>query len=487
VKIINCYLIKKFIGPFVITFLFALVILLMQFLWLWVDELVGKGLEIKYILRLLFYASATMVSMAAPLAVLLSSLMTFGSMGEHYELVALKASGIPLSKLMLPLAILCILIGIGAFWFTNDITPKSWLKMKSIQYNIKNQKPTLSIDEGVFYDGFDNYIIRIGKKHRDNETIEDVLIYDHSRHQGNTTMTYASKGTMSITPDGNYLLFYLYDGYFWDESKNDNSRSSKLPLNRAHFKEQYKRFDLSSFEMSKDEHSFYQSNTKAMSIEQLEVKIDTISQLIAGISDEAVRAFYNGMHQFQTLHDEPEMIKDTAKLCIESILNQYDKQKLQNIFGFANQASYSTAGNVRYTYEDVKFKNESLWSHQIEWHRKFTSAAACFLFFFIGASLGSIIRKGGIGVPLLITVVFFVIYFALSIFGEKLAKGSAVPVWFGMWLSTFVLIPLCIFLTRKATTDSAIFSIDEYTKWFAKLKKIGKNQLINNENITDLS
>lgn len=473
-KIINRYLIKKFIGPFVITFLFALVILLMQFLWVYVDELVGKGLEIRFILKLLLYASATMVSMAAPLAVLLSSLMTFGTMGEHYELVALKASGVSISKLMIPLAFFCILIGGFSFWFTNNVSPVAWMKMKSMQYNIRHQKPALSIDEGIFYDGFDNFMIRIGKKHKDNETIEDVLIYDHSNHQGNTTMTYANKGTMSITPDGKYLLFYLYDGYFWDESKDGTNDNSDYPLNRTHFKEQYKRFDLSSFELSENDNTFYQSSTKAMPIKQLNGRMDTIKQGIAGIADEAVRVFYNGMHNFQTIRGKEMAVEDSVSYCIDSILMEYDKGKLQSIFGFANQASYGAAGNVKYTYEEVKHKNESLWSHQIEWHRKFTSSVACFLFFFIGASLGSIIRKGGIGVPLLITVVFFTIYFALSIFGEKLAKGSVVPVSFGMWLSTLLLIPLCIFLTRKATTDSVIFSIEEYTKWFNKLRKRGK-------------
>lgn len=475
-KIINRYLIKKFIGPFVITFLFALVILLMQFLWLYVDDLVGKGLEIKYILKLLLYASATMIGMAAPLAVLFSSLMTFGTLGENYELVALKSSGVPISKLMIPLASFCILIGLISFWFTNEVTPKAWMKMKSMQYNIHNQKPTLSIEEGAFYDGFDNYIIRVGKKHRDNETIEDVLIYDHSNHQGNTTMTYASRGTMSITPDGKFLLFYLYDGYFWDESKNDNSRTSKLPLNRAHFKEQYKRFDLSSFELQNDENTFYQSNTKAMSIEQLTGKMDTIKMSIAGISDEAVRAFYNGMHNLQMLRGKELPSEDSTRICIDTVLSKYDKSKIHSIFSFANQSAHSASGNVRYTYEEIKYKNESLWSHQIEWHRKFTYSVACFLFFFIGASLGSIIRKGGIGVPLLITVIFFVIYYALSIFGEKIAKGSVVPVSFGMWLSTLIIIPLCIFLTRKATTDSAVLSAEEYMKWIANLKNFRKNK-----------
>ena len=471
-KIIHRYLIKKFVGPFVLTFFFALVILLMQYLWVYVDDLVGKGLGIGIILEWLLYASATMVAMAAPLAVLISSLMTFGGLGEKYELVALKSAGISLGRLMFPLAFFCIVIGAASFWFSDQVTPVAWYKMKSLFLNIKDQKPALSIEEGSFYDGFDNYVIRVGKKHRDNETIEDILIYDHSQRLGNITMTYAKKGKMTITPDGKYLLFILQDGFFWDESTNTNSNSGKTsqyPLTRARFDEQYKRFDLSSFEIQETENTFYKSNTKAMSIAELNDQIDTTKKEIAAIAATATQHFFNNIYSYNYVQQLDTISNDTTKCSIAAAMEQMEASRKQEVITFAKQVSETGINTVGYAYDEVKYKNNTLWSHQIEWHRKFTVPVTCLLFFFIGASLGSIVRKGGIGVPLLITVAFFTVYFAISIFGEKLAKGSYFPVSIGMWLSTILLLPICIFLTAKATTDSSIMSAEEYQKWFKKI------------------
>lgn len=468
-NIINRYLIKKFVGPFLLTFIFAMVIFLMQFLWLYVDEMVGKGLEIHLILELLFYASANFVSSSAALAILLSSLMTFGSLGEHYELVALKSAGIPISRLMISLSFFAILIGIASFWFSNNVAPKSFIKFKSLHLNIKEQKPALAIDEGTFYEGLDNYVIRVGKKHRDNETIEDVLIYDHSHHQGNTTMTYAQRGRMQITPDGKYMLFYLYDGYFWDESKNQNSRNTNDPLMRAKFDEQYKRFDLSSFEFEKTDNDFYESSTKAQSNQKLAQQIDTIKEQINTISLNAVNNFFKQMHAFNIYIKNDSLERDTS-LCysVDEQFAQKPEHVTDELYKYAEMLSETTASIIKYTHEEAGYRNISLWSAQIEWHRKFTSALSCLLLFFIGAPLGSIMRKGGIGIPLLVTVLFFVFYFSISIIGEKMSKGNIFPVSVGMWLSSFILLPICAFLTKKATVDSSIFSLDEY---FQRIKK----------------
>lgn len=469
-KIIYRYLIKKFIGPFILTFFFALIILLMQFLWLYVDELVGKGLEIHLILELLLYASATFVATAVPLAILLSSLMTFGALGEHYELVALKSAGIPISKLMIPLACFSIFLGGVSFWFNNNVSPKAYIKMRTLLFDIREQKPALSIEEGTFYDGFDNYVIRIGKKHRDNETIEDILIYDHSRHNGNTTMTYAQRGNMKITPDGRYMLFYLYDGSYWDESHNQGGVESSYPLTRAKFKEQYKRFDLSSFELQKTEDSYYNSNTKALSNQQLSSQIDTIKKQIHAISDNAVNNYFTHMYYFTHYLKEDSSVHYQASYSIDEIWAVEPQYQQTEILRYAGQTSANISNAVKFTYEEADYKNATLWSHEIEWHRKFTLAVACLLFFFIGSSLGSIIRKGGIGIPLLVTVFFFTFYFAFSVMGEKISKGNVFPVSVGMWLSSIILVPICIFLTKKATRDSAVFSWDEYGKWFKKIK-----------------
>ncbi len=450
----------------------------MQFLWKYVDELVGKGLEIHLILELLLFASATFVSMAAPLAVLLSSLMTFGSLGERYEIVALKSAGIPISKLMIPLALLSVVIAGGSFWFSNNVSPKAYIKMRTLLYDIREQKPALSIEEGTFYDGFDNYTIRIGKKHRNNETIEDVLIYDHSKHQGNTTMTYAKKGTMKITPDKKYMLFILYNGYFWDESQNNNSRGTRFPLTRAKFKEQYKRFDLSSFQIQKSDESFFKTTTKALPIKDLTKEIDTLKKQISLITSNASSSFFNNLFYFSQIikSDTADYIpmENVSKYSIDSI----PFRNQERIFNFAQQCSGNFINSVKFSYDEMDYRNIALWSYQIEWHRKFTLAVACVLFFFIGAPLGSIIRKGGIGIPLVVTIVFFTFYFVISIIGEKVSKGSLIPVNIGMWFSTFILIPICAFLTNKATIDSAVLSTEEYAKWIKKFNFINKSSEI---------
>ncbi|MDR3046676.1 MAG: LptF/LptG family permease, partial [Bacteroidales bacterium] len=454
-KIIYRYLIKKFVGPFILTFLFSLFILIMQFLWLYVDDLVGKGLEVSIILELIFYASAGFVSKAAPLAILLSSLMTFGSLGEYYELVALKSAGIPISKLMFSLSIFAFSLGIFAFWFGDQVAPKAFLTYKNLFYSIKDKKPTLAIEEGVFYDGFDNYVIRIGKKLRDNETIEDVLLYDHSKFSGNSTMTYAKKGKMKVSSDGQFMLFYLYDGYFWDENKN-GSNSEIPPLTRSHFKEQYKRFDISSFGFQKMNNSYYETITGTLSNAQIKVRIDTIKKEILDISDNAVRNFYSNL-QFLNLYMQNDTMPLTGTIVnYQEQLQLLSKDKKQNVINYALYQAGFIKNTVDYTYDEEEFKSKSLWGFQAEWWKKHKDALACVLFFFIGAPLGSIMRKGGIGIPLLITVLFFIIYFSISIMGEKMAKGNIFPVWFGMWLSSLILVPICIFLTTKATNDSSI-------------------------------
>ena len=471
-KIINRYLCKNFLGPFVLTFFVALFVLLMQFLWKWVDELVGKGLEIGLLLKLLFYASITLSSMAFPLAVLLASLMTFGNMGERYEIVALKSAGISIRRLMMPLALLSLFISVVAFEFSNDIIPRAAVKLRMMLFDIQEQKPAFNIDEGVFYYGFDNYTIRVGKKMPDGETINDVLIYEHSRHMGNTTVTYAKSGTMKMTPDKKYLMFTLYDGSYWDESAYASTSSNKnqYPLTRATFSKQYKRFDLSDFSsMGNYDESLFENHSTAMSIPQLNAKIDTLKSELKNCASLSSNSFLSNLYYYNTIVQQDTTF-DTLSLTRQYDLSKIDPQLLPRIMQNADNKAHSTQFSVKFSYQDVSFRTSYLWSYQIEYFRKFSLSLACLLFFFIGAPLGSIIRKGGIGIPLVITVVFFTLYFAISIIGEKIAKNSPMPVWFGMFLSSFVLFPICVFLTYHATTDSAVLSPDTYTRFVEKLK-----------------
>ena len=462
----------------------------MQFLWKWVDELVGKGLEITVLLKLLFYAAITLSSMAFPLAVLLASLMTFGNMGERYEIVALKSAGISIRKMMMPLAFLSLLIGAVAFEFSNDVIPRATVKLKQLLFDIQQQKPSLNIEEGVFYNGFDNYAIRVGKKMPDGETIKDVLIYDHSRHQGNTTVTFAKQGTMHVTKDKKWLLFTLENGSYWDETQRATPSSGKLsaPLMRATFDKQYKRFDMSAFMLNKDNaDGQFEMHSTTMSIPQLNDKIDTLKKQIGELANGTANVFFGNLFYYNAFVRKDSLIFDTLTICEAVSLKEMPEERANRILRYAEMASQSFIYSVRFSYQDVDFRTHYLWGFQIELFRKFTLALACVLFFFIGAPLGSIIRKGGIGIPLIITVLFFTLYFALSIIGEKIAKSSFWPIWFGMGLSSFVLIPICIFLTYQATVDSAIFSPEIYSRWLRKLKKFKLFSKHKNEDSPTLS
>lgn len=441
----------------------------MQFLWKYVDDFVGKGLEISIILELLFYASAAQfVALAAALAVLLSSLMTFGTLGERYEIIAMRAAGISIKKLIFSLALFVFLISVSSFWFSDNVAPKAYFKMRSLLRNVMDQKPTLSIEEGVFYDGFDRFIIRVGKKGRNNADIFDVLIFDHTNYKGNSTFIYAKRGRMETTDDQMYMLFYLYDGYSWDEDAEKNNQ-----LVRSVFAEQYKKFDISSFQFEKSEDDFYSTVNQSLSNAELLAKIDSTKKMIEQNNEDIMTAFFSSVNSFKHYVypvDTLRNIEDTLWGSYQDLPVQEKRNVLDRVLMLKNDFSNSLTVNNEYK-EHLYIQ---IAGYKVEWYKKYVLAVACILFFFIGASLGSIIRKGGIGVPLVITVVFFSTYFMFSVFGERIAKGSAVPVWFGSWLSTFVLLPIGTFLTYQASVDSALLSTEELSKKMQQinLKKI---------------
>ncbi|MBQ3732598.1 MAG: LptF/LptG family permease [Bacteroidales bacterium] len=488
-KIVNKYLCKNFLGPFVLTFFVALFVLLMQFVWKWVDELVGKGLELTVMMKLLFYAAVSLSSMAFPLAVMLASLMTFGNMGERYEIVALKSAGISTRKMMTPLAILTVFITILSFFVSDQVIPRATLKLRVLLFDIQEQKPALNIEEGVFYDGFDNYSILVGKKMSDGETVKDILIYDHSRRMGNTSVTYAETGTMSVTPDKHYLIFTLQNGSFWDETSSmgaSRGKPSKLPLMRARFDKQYKRFDMSDFTLGQADAELFEGHSSAMTNKQLSAQIDSMKVQIREIEDNTANVFFNNLYFYNSFvrNDEQFKTMDTGRALD---LASMPPELRSRILNHAENSSRSYIYSMQFNYTSAEYCTQNMWSYQIELQRKYRLAVACLLFFFIGAPLGSIIRKGGIAIPLVLTVIFFVIYFALSVMGEKIAKGNVMPVWFGTWMSSFILLPLCVFLTYHATMDTAVLSPDTYAKWMDKLSHMKLFNKKRHENTTTVS
>ncbi len=473
VKRLYILILRSYLGPLILTFFIALFILVMQFLWKYIDDLVGKGLQWHVIGELLFYASTTFVPLALPLAILLSSLMTFGNLGERYELVAIKSAGISLRTVMKPLVVLSVFISIFAFFFSNNILPVTNLKFKSILYDVRQQKLALNIREGIFYNGIDGYTMRIGKKEKDGVTIRDVMIYDHTSRMGNTTVTRAEWGKMEQSSDGGTLELTLYNGYNYDE-KIDRRNENKKAFQRTYFGEQYRRFDLSDFKMMRTNEELFRNHYQMLNLKQLTQAEDSLkkeSELrLSGLHRSTELSYF-----FNDQLDSTFMKELPADTLIPHdrlfAINGLDRNELGEAYDMAINAAKNTRSNIEFNKSDIEARTLLVRKHQVEWHRKFTLSIACLVLFFIGAPLGAIIRKGGLGLPLIISIIFFVIYHVISMTGEKSVKAGTMEPLIGMWLSSIVLLPLGIILTIKATTDSQLMDIDSWKRLFSRKDK----------------
>lgn len=461
---------NSYAGPLLITFFIAVFVLLMQFLWKYIDDLVGKGLEWYIITELLFYASATFVPMALPLSVLLSSLMTFGGLGERYELVAMKAAGISLRKVMMPLVGMILFISIGAFLFSNYVMPVANLKFRSILYDVKEQKLAFNIKEGVYYNGIDGYVIRIDKKEKDGRTLHGVKIYDHTANKGNMDVTVADSGYMQLSPDQRNMYLTLYNGQSYLEEA-DKRDYSKRPLRRTSFEKQMVKFDLSGFDLKRTDEALFRDNYHMLNLEQLSKAGDSIREKI----EQVRKKFSKKLERRAVYHydklDRP--VADTLQLSDSlsyPFLEGYDTQKTIDIIGLALSSARRGQNQLEFSSKHIARQEKNLRKHQVEWHRKFTLSFACVVLFFIGAPLGAIIRRGGLGLPLVVSVLFFVLYHILSITGEKYAEAGQVSVAQGMWIASVLLLPLGILLMIKATTDAPILDADVWIKFFKRLR-----------------
>lgn len=463
---------RSYLGPLVLTFFISLFILVMNFVWKYIDDLVGKGLQWHVIAQLLFYASTTFVPLALPLAILLSSLMTFGNFGERYELVAAKSAGISLSTVMRPLIILSVLISIGAFFFSNNILPLTNLKFKSILYDVKQQKLALNIREGIFYNDIDGFVIRVGKKDKDDSTIRDVIIYDHTSRSGNTNVTKAEWGKMTQSRDGNFLDLTLYNGYNYDE-KTDRRNQIKRPFQRTFFAEQFRRFDLSDFKMMRTDEDLFKNHYQMLNLKQLEASTDSLQSELSGRVDAFVKTTltnYTFMERADSVMPVDSGIVVKERL---SLLNSMNKNEKVQTLEKALTSARNAKGTVEYQVKELLEREELIRKHDVEWHLKFTLSFACLVLFFIGAPFGAIIRKGGLGLPLVISVILFVIYHVISMIGKKSVIAGSMDALTGMWLSSVILLPLGILLTYKATNDSPLFDVDI---WYIRLKNFFRSK-----------
>ncbi|MEO6732816.1 MAG: LptF/LptG family permease [Ferruginibacter sp.] len=466
IKKLDKLIIRSFIGPFIATFFIAFFVLMMQSLWKYIDDLVGKDLDIVTIGKFLWYASASLLTLAMPIAILISSIMTFGNLGESFELVAIKSAGISLLRFMRPLMIVASLLCGITFLFANYVIPYANLKFKTLYYDITYKKPALNLKQGTFYNYIPGYAIKVGKKDNDGKTIHNVLIYEQQTMLQDNSIV-AEKGIMGISSDKKFLEFTLYNGYRYQERGNPMDTSTEFI--RLGFKEYKKLFDLSALQMMNTPDSIFKNDYKMLSIRQLNTSIDSIKKVKDSLAKRLVTEL-NGQLHYANLPDSIWKKAGAVKKNIKNFENIIPDSARYAVYDNAIAIANTMKNTYQFSGVELDNKKRDLRNNQIEWHRKFSLSLACLVLFFIGAPLGSIIRKGGLGMPLVVAIIFFLLFHLLNMFGEKFVKDEITSPFIGMWLSILVLAPLGTLLTYKAMHDSQLFNKEFYYRFFKSVR-----------------
>lgn len=470
IKRLHWLVLKSFLPLFAMTFFIVLFIVLMQFLWKYVDELVGKGLEISVIAELFFYAAVSMVPMSLPLAILLASLMTFGNFGEKFELTAMKASGISLLRVMMPLIILVSSISVGAFFFQNDVLPRAQVKMWTLLFSIKQKSPETEIIPGVFNSQIPNYNVFVKDKDQNTGMLRGVMIYGVSGGGANATILVADSAHLSLTKDRRYMFLHLFNGEQFENLREQLPGDRNVPFRREEFldKQVLIPFDVNFNRLDDDQ---MRKQYVGKNISELRQTIDSVSAKVDSVGDvyavELQMLRYGGLTKdIERGTNKPMPYRPVAMPAkvpdLDSILAAMPANQASDLLQTARRSALLKADEYEFKSLNMAEENKSIRRHQIELIKKFTLSVACLIFFFIGAPLGAIIRKGGIGTPLVISVLLFLFYYIIDNTGYKMARDGRWPVYVGMWISTAVLAPLGIFATYKAMNDSVLFSKDAY-------------------------
>jgi lipopolysaccharide export system permease protein len=484
IKRLYTFMLQRFLPLFMMTFFICLFIVMMQFLWRYIDDLVGKGLTVDVIAELFFYASLTMVPTALPLAVLLASLMTFGNLGEKFELTALKASGISLFKIMRPLIVFMIFVSIGAFFFQNNVLPIAQTKMWTLLFSVRQKSPEVEIPEKSFYDQIPNMNLYIDHKNPETGMLYGMIIYDVTRGLDNSRVILADSGKFNFTEDKTRLYLHLHTGELF-ENLRDNafgvSSASYMPFRREHFKDKEVYFPFDANFNRIDEEGM-RSQYIGQNISQLRHSIDSIGQQVDSVGDIYARDIketpYLGISYYKPVtnrdgeyvSEKRQPVKLAKPLNIDSVFSSPTPANAKSYLAQALQQARRNRQDYEYRSISLVDQAKLMRRHDIELQRKFTLSFACIIFFFIGAPLGAIIKKGGLGTPLVISIILFIVYYIFDNTGYKMSRDGKIPVWEGIWLSSAVLLPLGIFFTYKAVGDSAVFNIDAYRNFFNRLR-----------------
>lgn len=478
-KKVDKFVIKSFIGPLALTFIIVLIILLLQFLWMYVDELAGKGLNFSILAELLFHFALSFVPTALPLAILLAALMTFGNMGEFSELTALKSSGVPLQRIMRSLVILIISLVVVSFLFSNYVLPYSNLQARSLLSDIRRKRPDINLQAGTFNNDIDGFSIKISAKDPFTNKLEGLVIYDRRQRNGNVAYTFADSGYIKVTSDESAMIMVLYNGFSFHEieEKNVTPDQKKYPSRMDTFSEEKLVLALSGFDLERTGNELFRSSSWSKNMKQLRFYIDSLGTEYNIDHDLKYREFIlsklfsrNYIQKAGRQDESRDTTTVPARFNTGNIFNSLPVSKkmgalMNAIENVKNASNYLTTKT-----ESMKFRIRTIRRYEIDWHKKLTLPFACLVFFFIGAPLGAIIRKGGLGTPSVISIFFFIIWYVITLSGEKMVEEDLMGKVAGLWASSYLLLPVGFFLTYKASTDSMIMNIDTYLTFFRKIK-----------------
>ncbi len=481
-KKLHVFMLKSFAGPFIATFFISMFVLLMQALWRMIDELVGKGLDNSIIAEFLFYVSLTLVPMALPLAILLASIMTFGSLGENYELIALKSAGISLYRIMKPLIAVIVLLTVLAFVFSNNVLPVANLKMNALYYAIRKQKPEMSFKEGIFTNDLEKYSIKVDRIDKNTGMMYNILIYNHKDGHGNYEVTKADSGLMKTNVRNNAMDLTLFNGHtYTDEGMQKTSARKTFPFRRLKFGEERMTIDLPDTDFKRTDEDAFRSHSLMLNLSQLQHRIDSIQDYLktkkAGETKRLLTSNYQKSKSANATQDSVLREKSRDMFSSpDSLYLSFDEEEQQravsNALQYAREVKQKNQDNVQY----YKGQQEQVIRNQIEWHRKFSLSFACFIFFFIGAPLGAIIRKGGLGMPVVVSIFLFIIYYIIDMMGIRSAREAVITPQLGTWISSLILLPLGVILTYKSVKDSEMMNTDAYTNFFKKIVSFFKKK-----------
>ncbi|MBR6035298.1 MAG: LptF/LptG family permease [Paludibacteraceae bacterium] len=478
IKRIDMYLLKNFLGVFLATFFIAIFILLMQFMWMHVNDLVGKGIGIAVLSEFFIYATASVVPLALPLAILLSSLITFGNLAEKFELTAMKASGISLFRILRPLAIAVTILSIGAFFFSNNVLPKSQMKLWALIFSLRQKSPELDIPVGEFYDEISGYHIYVHNKTPQGELL-NIMIYDYSGGFENAKVMVADTGRLTASADRQYLELDLVQGEMFENLNKKQQKATgstkSIPYRRETFTHKRLIIDFAT-DFNRFDESILEDQHVSKNVAQLTHSIDSVQAVsekrCAEQSAKLIEEHYFSRETKTGAVVVPEHITDEERRThdLDKLWSTLTLAKQQQALSLAQEKARNYRDQIEYNAILLDDANRYIRKHEIELYRKFTLAFACLIFFFIGAPLGAIIRKGGLGAPVVISVILFIIYYIIDNTGYKMAREALWPCWAGMWLSSFVLLPTGIFLTYKAATDSPLFNPEAWAIGWKRLK-----------------